>query len=125
MHGVEHIVCATCKDKASKVFLKAPAGYVQPDICYDSPIDGRAITNKHARIEDLRRNECQEYDPGMKQDAERRRRDDEVALDKSVDASVDEFFATAGARKVEKLAEEMHAGASLEVNRASPDGNST
>lgn len=103
-----------------KVFLKAPAGYVQPDICYDSPVDGRAITSKHARAEDLRRNNCVPYEPGMRQDMERRQQAEARQLDAGVDATVDEFFATAPSRKLEKLEQELHAGAAVEVSRASP-----
>jgi len=33
-----------CGKVAQKVILHAPRGYVQADICYDSPIDGRPIT---------------------------------------------------------------------------------
>jgi hypothetical protein len=96
-------------------------GFVQRDICYDSPIDGRPITTKWARQEDLKRNGCVEYDPGIKQDMAKRRAAEDAALDKSVDACVDEFFATAGTRKVEKLEQELHAGASAEFTRTTPD----
>lgn len=104
-----------------RVFLQPVMGFVQRDICYDSPIDGRAITNKHARQEDLRRNECVEYEPGMKQDAARERNRMETALERAVDSTVDEFFATAPARITEKLEQELRAGASVEVTRASPE----
>lgn len=33
---------------------------------YNSPIDGRPITSRSHRREDLRRNGCVEYDPSMK-----------------------------------------------------------
>lgn len=119
--GQDHAYCVEHKTLGNKVFLRAPAGFVQKDICYDSPIDGRPITNRFARIEDLRRNECVEYDPGMRQDAARRKQAEDAALDASVDRSVEEFIATAPTRKVEKLAEELNAGVSLEVTRASPE----
>src|SRR5687767_9911462 len=91
------------------VWRRAPMGFVQGDICYDSPVDGRPITTKQARIEDLRRNGCVEYDPGMKQDVLRRKAKEEADLDRSIDASVDQFFATAGGRKLEKLEQELRA----------------
>lgn len=112
--------CAKCHGTVQVVYLRAPLGFVQRDICYDSPIDGRPITSKMARTEDLRRNECVEWDPGMKQDFLRGQRDREAALDKMVDSTVDEFVATAPARKLEKLEQELHAGASVEVKRDSP-----
>jgi len=33
---------------------------------YSSPIDGRPITSRSARREDLKRNNCVEYEPSMK-----------------------------------------------------------
>lgn len=102
---------------AEKVFLKAPMGFVQRDICYDSPIDGKPITSKQARIEDLRRNNCVEYDPGMRQDFERNLRDADAELDRSVDATVEEWAAKAGSRKLEKLEQEVRAGADTELAR--------
>ena len=118
--GVEFAECPVCLATAQKVFLRAPAGFVQADICYDSPVTGEAITTKQKRIEDLARNECIPYEPGMRQDAERVRRESDQRLEKAFDASVDEFFATAGARKVEKLEQELRAGASAEFTRVSP-----
>jgi hypothetical protein len=44
-----------CGVQTRKVILTVPMGYVQPDVCYDSPIDGRPITTRQARIEDLKR----------------------------------------------------------------------
>lgn len=123
-HGVNEVPCPKHPHMlAQKVFLTAPAGFVQRDICYDSPIDGRAITSKQARIEDLRRNDCVEYDPGMRQDAAKRRAQAEVELDRSVDATVDEFFATAPTRKLEKLDQEIRAGASVDLVRSTPDAS--
>lgn len=100
-----------------RVFLRAPAGFVQKDICYDSPVDGRAVTSKHARIEDLRRNECVEWEPGMRQDAERKRQEAETRLDKALDETVDAAVDVLSTRKKEKLIEETRAGATLEVTR--------
>lgn len=112
--------CEVCVAELEIYWRRAPMGFVQKDICYDSPIDGRPITSKTARTEDLRRNECVEWDPGMKQDAERARREREASLARAVDSSVDEFVATAPARKLEKLEQEIRAGVSVDVERASP-----
>jgi len=117
-HGVDAIDCPVCQGiQATKVFLKAPYSYVQPDICYDSPIDGRAITTKQARIEDLARNNCQEYDPGMKDDYLRRNKESEAKLEKLFDASVDEALEKMPAREKEKLESELAGGATAEPIR--------
>lgn len=115
-HGVAWIVCPTCCSPAQKVFLRAPRGYVQPDICYDSPVDGRPITNKHARAEDLRRNNCIEYDPEMRKDVERRRIDEEKRFDASLDQTIDATIAAMPARKREQLETEAR-GAEVQLNR--------
>ena len=91
--------------------------FVQADICYDSPIDGRPITSKQARIEDLARNNCQEYDPGMRQDYERRGKESQEKLEKIFDASVDEALALMPVRQREKLETELAGGATAEPVR--------
>lgn len=110
----------SCGTQLERVFLKAPAGHVQRDICYDSPIDGRPITTRQARAEDLARNGCIPYEPGMKQDTERNKLESDRQLDRAVDSSVDQFFATAPVRKREKLEQELRAGVTVEPTRASP-----
>lgn len=97
--------------------IRAPMVFVQQDVCYDSPIDGRAITNKQMRADDLKRHGCVEYDPGMRQDADRKRRDMDVALDRSVDETVEKTFSTLPARKRERLEAELRAGTDVEVVR--------
>lgn len=97
--------------------IRAPILFVRQDVCYDSPIDGRAITNKQARIEDLKRSGCIEYDPGMKQDADRRVRDNEARLDKHVDATVDAAIEHMPSRKRELLQAELSSGVTAEPVR--------
>lgn len=84
---------------------------------YESPIDGRKITNQHQRREDLARNDCVEYEPGMRQDVDRRVIEDEKLLDKMVDETIDREIATMPAIKREKLSAEMTAGVSAETMR--------
>jgi hypothetical protein len=60
------------------------------DVCYDSPIDGRPITSWDARQEDLKRSNCRPYDPEMKTDAARFRKEQDAALDQSIDAHVEQ-----------------------------------
>jgi hypothetical protein len=63
---------------------------IAADVCYDSPIDGKHITSWAAREEDLARSGCRPYDPEMKTDAARHRREMDDSLDKAVDATVEE-----------------------------------
>jgi hypothetical protein len=92
-------------------------GFVQQNICYDSPIDGRVITSKQARLEDLARHNCVEYDPGMRQDYQRRIADGEKQLDKAVDQTIDREIAQMPARKREKLQAELEGGYTAEPVR--------
>lgn len=90
------------------------------DIHYTSPIDGRPITSEAARRDDLERNNCQEYDPEMKKDAERRRKDADAALDASIDATIEQEVAAMPSAKRERLAAELTRGdMSLEYTRGS------
>ncbi|MEK9894955.1 MAG: hypothetical protein VW518_00830 [Burkholderiaceae bacterium] len=86
----EAVPCTSCDLAAVQVLTAPLLVSVKADIGYDSPIDGTHITSWHARQEDLKRHECIEYDPGMKQDYQRRITDGEQALDRQVDAFVEE-----------------------------------
>tara|TARA_R110000868_G_scaffold220418_4_gene471636 strand:- start:4707 stop:5063 length:357 start_codon:yes stop_codon:yes gene_type:complete len=106
-----------CGASAGRVYLTAPRGFVGRDVNYDSPIDGRPITSRKAWREDMARNGCSEYDPGMKQDYQRRIKRQEEALDKSVDATVDEMIEKMPARQLEKLESEIRSGADATIDR--------
>ena len=84
---------------------------------YHSPIDGRLISTQQQRREDMARNDCVEYDPGMRQDVDRRVIADEIALDKAVDDTFDREIASMPAIKRERLDAEMSAGMIAEVAR--------
>lgn len=91
---------------------------VAPNICYDSPIDGRPITSVSQRMEDLARHNCKPYDPGMKTDYENRLKREDAELDSKVDAHVDREFATMPAPKRERLVNEIAAGADATIVRS-------
>ena len=65
----------------------------QPNVCYDSPIDGTPITSMAQRRQDMDKHNCQDYDPMMKQDYMARIADSEKALEKQVDEHVDKTWA--------------------------------
>lgn len=83
-----------CDVPTRKVILTVPMGFVQVDVCYDSPIDGRPITTRQARIEDMKRSGSRPWE-GMKDErAEAARRvaysdmESDKALDKAIDQSM-------------------------------------
>ena len=121
----DYLIPQTCEcgKTASKV-LSLPHVFVKQSISYDSPIDGRHITNARERKEDLARSGCVEYDPGVKQDYQRRIQREEQELDKSVDESVDAAISKMPARKLEQLESELKSGLNPEVERITPSQTS-
>jgi hypothetical protein len=113
---LEHDQYCECGRPAIRL-IRAPMVFVQPNVCYDSPIDGRPITSRQARLEDLKRSGCVEYDPGMRQDYDRRTQENAVALDKNIEQSVEQSIAQLPSRKRETLATELRAGTTVEPIR--------
>ena len=75
---------------ASQIITAPILVKVAPDICYDSPVDGRVISSWSAREEDLKRHHCRPYDPAMKQDAERFRNESQAKVEAAMDETVAE-----------------------------------
>ena len=109
-----------CGQLMEKVFLRAPRGFVQQDVHYQSPVDGRPITNYHEHIEELARTDSVVYEPGIRQDQERNERNRDAQMDRSIDETVEREIETMPARKREKLAAELEGGLSAEVARITP-----
>lgn len=99
---------------------RAPMIFVQQDIHYQSPVDGRVITSRHQRLDDLARNNCVEYDPEMKKDYQRRVAETEQKLDKSVDEQVERAISQMPSRKRERLENELRAGVDADIVRTAP-----
>lgn len=91
----------------------------QRECVYDSPIDGRPITSWRQRQEDLKRNNCEEYDPGMRQDYERRLTSEQNALESKIESTIEAEIERLPARKRESLHNELHAGADATPERGS------
>lgn len=92
----------------------------QPECRYDSPIDGTPITSYAQRQEDMKRNNCREYDPEMKKDAQRRLQEGEQSLNKAVGESVEEAIAKMPTAKRGKLYSELaEQGVSADIVRKS------
>jgi hypothetical protein len=116
---VEAVDCDRCDLAAVRIFTAPTMVSAKADLCYDSPIDGRPVTSWHARREDLKRNGCIEYDPEMKKDAERIRRDRQESFEKKVEATAKEAVGRLSKKKRELLKKEIvNQGVTLEVNRS-------
>jgi hypothetical protein len=109
-----------CGSVMERVFLRAPMGLVQPDVCYASPVDGRPITNKHEHLEELARTDTVVYEPGIKQDQDRNERRRSMALERSIDETVEREVALMPAAKREKLAAELQGGLTAVPERVTP-----
>jgi len=108
-------------DQGKRV-MEAPMVFVKPDVHYESPIDGRVISSKQQRLDDLARSNCIEYDPEMKTDAERRRQEADKVLDKAVDSTVEAAFEKMPVKKKERLTNELVGGITAEPVRLTAGG---
>ena len=108
----------TCEcGQPGRRILSLPTVMVRGEVNYDSPIDGRPVTSARARRDDLARSGCIPYDPGMKQDYERRIVDGEKRLEQSVERTVEAEISKLPVRKREKLETELRSGADPAVVR--------
>lgn len=113
------VSCESCDLVAQQVISAPMLVSVKPDLCYDSPIDGSPVTSWAARNEDLKRNSCIPYDPEMKKDVDRKKREREQAFDAAVDTTVRQTIAKMPERKKRQLKKEIvNQGVSLEVKRS-------
>jgi hypothetical protein len=102
----ERVSCA-CGHWASQIISAPLLVKAAQDVCYDSPIDGRPITNHQARQEDMKRNGCREYDPEQKTDYLRRIKEGQAQFDKSIDDTVEECIEKMPTRQRSRLASEL------------------
>ena len=87
-----------------------PSHLIWADLpAYESPIDGRIIEGRAQRREDLKRNGCREYDPGMKQDAKRNHQENNAQLDRIIGESVERIYNQLSDTKRKQLDREMGA----------------
>ena len=87
---------------------------------YESPIDGRWIEGRRARLEDLRRHGCRPYEDGEKEYNARRLAQENAAFDAKIEESVERQFEALSVRKKELLEQEIRAGADVQVVRSAP-----
>lgn len=77
---------------------------------YTSPVDGKLVSGRAQRRNDLKRTGCREYDPGEREAYMKSRAADDAALEKSVGNTVEKFFYTATPRTRELIVQAMNAG---------------
>lgn len=115
---VEAVDCERCELVAQRVFTAPAMIMAKPDLRYDSPIDGAPITSWDARREDLKRNGCIEYDPEMKTDAARLKRERREAFEQRLETTAKEAVGRLSPNKRAALKKELvDHGVGLEVKR--------
>ena len=85
---------------------------------YESPCSGKLITSYKERERDMKEHGCVDYDPGVREDAERAQKSEDVKMDKAIDHTVEEAFEKMPVRKKEKLENDLKYS-KLEYGRAS------
>lgn len=104
-----------CGSPARKL-VSAP--FIQADIPgYRSPVTGEWVAGRRERREDLTRHGCVEYDRGMGEELEARRRRDGERLEARVEETVEKEIALMPAQKRERLVAELEGGAAVNVER--------
>lgn len=85
---------------------------------YQSPIDGRLISGRAARREDLKRSGCVEYEPSMKDAAIRERAKADADLERKVERTVEKhFYETCNSRQRELIVQALQAGLGTAIVR--------
>src|SRR6267378_3701005 len=105
-----------CAGVGQKIFLPPMVRGDLPG--YESPINGRWIEGRRARLEDLRRSGCRPYETGEREQNERTRARDNAALDARIDETVEREITLMPARKKELLEQEVLSGADCIVTRS-------
>ena len=114
------MVVHECAGVGQKIFLPP---LVRGDLPgYESPIDGRWIEGRRARLEDLKRSGCRPYEDGEREYHERSRVRENERLEARIDETVEREFTLLPARKKELLEQEIAAGATTEVQRSTVGG---
>jgi len=124
MRMSDHVTTIDCEcgDIANQVILSPPLITIPQHMRYDfdgyqSPVTGRHISNMRDRANDLAASNCIEYDPGMRQDTDRKVKERENELDRSVDETVERAFESMTTQQKENLGKELTAGIDAEVIR--------
>ena len=110
--------CPDCSELANRIVDKPPSFFVKGKFdAYESPITGEVITSARQRNNEMKEHGCVDYEPSIKDEADRRVKEDERKLDKLVDETVDHEISVMEPRKREKLFEELKSGADINVER--------
>lgn len=112
------IACPQCSEAAIRHITSAPMGFVQGNYpAYACPITGKIIDGRKAHEENLARHDCRILETGETEQTKARRLAEEVAFDKAVEATAEEFVEKLPSAKREQLGRELESGADVTVAR--------
>ncbi len=115
------IECPRCGGFADQILSAPLLVKAQPECRYASPVTGEPVTTWEKRRDDLARTGSIPYDPEMRTDYQRKAKEEEAAIDKSIDTHVEATFSKMSTKERGKLhSEVMEQGFNAEVQRVTP-----
>lgn len=84
---------------------------------YQCPVTGSWVEGRRAHTENLKRHGCRVLESGETEAFRKGRAQEEARLDKSVDATVEQFYETLPTEKREALATAVQSGLDVSVDR--------
>ena len=107
-----------CGKNASR---KTVPTMLSPDIApwdaYVSPATGEYITSYKQRREDMRKSNCVDYEPSLKNHQKKTQRENELKLDRAIEQTVDKAYESMSSEKREMLGKGLTGGADLQYIR--------
>lgn len=113
---LDNVQTCVCGEIAQRQ-ISAPAFQVDFP-AYISPTTGKLISSRNQRREDLKASGCVEYEPSLKEEKDRKVREDELKLEKTIDDHVEKTIYEMPSAKREKLVSELEAGVDISVERS-------
>lgn len=104
-----------CGEKAKRQITPTMIAPMFQD--YQSPIDGRPITSKKKRQDDMARSGCVPYEPSLRKESQTRLRNEELKLENELDRTVEHEIEKMPARKRELLEQDLKSGADIQYER--------
>lgn len=107
--------CETCQTPMER---RLTAARVVSDYAgYKCPVSGSWIEGRRAHTENLKRHGCRILESGETEAFRKDRTQEESALDRSVDATVEQFYETLPTEKREALATAVQSGLDVAIER--------
>lgn len=108
-------LCESCKTEMERQLC--PTAIVADYAGYSCPVTGQWIEGRRAHQENLKRHGCRVLESGETDQVRRARAAEEMALDREVDSTVEQFFETLPTEKKAQLAAEVSSGLDVSLVR--------